>query len=214
MTAKLTEKPLRKPLPVPARHPALPPRAEPRFAAPPAARFVAAKAVGSFVPTLTRKAFEKFGFSTAALITDWARIAGAELAAYTFPDKLKWPRGGDGYGAGDDDESRRGATLYLRVDPARALDVEYRIRQITERINAYFGYRAIDVIRLVQAPLASGPPPIPAGRGRADDNRNGGSAGLSPSPQPEGREDDDALAAALARLERGVMAAKQKPVLR
>jgi hypothetical protein len=32
------------------------------------------KAVGSFLPGLTRKAFEKYGFSTASLVTDWATI--------------------------------------------------------------------------------------------------------------------------------------------
>ena len=32
-------------------------------------------------PELTHKAFEKFGFSAAALITDWPQIAGADLAA-------------------------------------------------------------------------------------------------------------------------------------
>ena len=32
-----------------------------------------AKTVGSFLPGLTRKAFEKYGFSAATLITDWAR---------------------------------------------------------------------------------------------------------------------------------------------
>ena len=49
--------------------------------------------------------------------------------------------------------ARPGATLILRVDPARALDVEYKARQIIERINAYFGYRAIAELRILQAPL-------------------------------------------------------------
>src|SRR4051794_32324247 len=50
------------------------------------------KTVGSFLPGLTRKAFEKYGFSAASLITDWATIAGRELASYTAPERLKWPR--------------------------------------------------------------------------------------------------------------------------
>src|SRR5215467_6870743 len=83
------------------------------------------KAVGSFLPALTRKAFEKYGFSTAALVTDWMAIAGRELAAYTAPERLTWPRGparpdaetGDGRG-------RQGARLVLRVDGGRSLDVQ------------------------------------------------------------------------------------------
>lgn len=199
MTPKRTENVRKTPLPHPARrYVALPPRTEARFAPPPAARFVSVKAVGSFVPSLTRKAFEKFGFSTTALITDWARIAGAELAAYTMPDKLRWPRGADA--AFEDDGERRGATLVLRVDPARALDVEYRTRQIMERINSYFGYRAIETIRLVQAPLL--PPPSWGGteEGRSPDARR---SGIPPSHEGA-KESGNELLAALARLEQGV----------
>jgi hypothetical protein len=160
-----------------------------RFAAPPTARFVPVKSVGTFVPTLTRKAFEKFGFSTATLITDWARIAGAELAQYTIPDKLKWPRGGEAIGDDGDDGSRRSATLILRVDPARALDVEYRARQIMDRINSYFGYRAVETIRLVQAPLDSKPLQM------SNSSRSAAASKAAGDP----------LGAALARLEQGVL---------
>ena len=58
-----------------------------------ASAYVAAKAVGSFVPKLTQKAFEKYGFSTATLLTDWAIIAGEDLSAATLPERVKWPRG-------------------------------------------------------------------------------------------------------------------------
>ena len=51
-------------------------------------------AVGSFVAGLAGKAFAKYGFATAGLITDWAAIAGQELALYTRPERLKWPPAG------------------------------------------------------------------------------------------------------------------------
>jgi hypothetical protein len=113
------------------------------------------KAVGSFVPGLTRQAFEKFGFSAATLLTDWATIVGADLAAYTAPERLKWPRaveiGEDP--AEESSKGRPGAMLILAVDPARALDVQYKVRQLVDRINAYFGYRAVADLRIVQTPL-------------------------------------------------------------
>jgi hypothetical protein len=54
---------------------------------------------------------------------------------------------------------RRGATLVVRVEGARALDLHYQSRQIVERVNAYFGYAAVSELRLLQAPLA---PALPA----------------------------------------------------
>ena len=116
------------------------------------------KAVGSFLPGLTRKAFEKFGFSAANLITDWAAIVGRDLAAVTAPERLKWPRQVE---RGEDDaapaaKGRPGATLVLRVDGAQALTVQYGARQIIERINAYFGYAAVAELRIIQAPVGAG----------------------------------------------------------
>ena len=116
---------------------------------------VGARAVGAFVPKVTQKAFEKYGFSAAALLTDWASIIGADAARYTEPERLRWPKAVDARGdveAGA--EGRPGATLVLRVEPARALDVQYKSRQLIERINAYFGYRAVAELRLVQGAVA------------------------------------------------------------
>ena len=120
----------------------------------PGRRGIQGRAVGAYVPKLTRKAFEKYGFSTATLLTDWAIIVGADIAGYTAPERLKWPRGVEGATMSARREAGRpGATLMLRVEPARALDVQYKARQLIERINAYFGYRAVAEMRLVQAPL-------------------------------------------------------------
>lgn len=115
------------------------------------------KTVGSFVPKLAQKAFEKYGFSTVALLTDWPAIVGQEMAKYTRPEKLKWPRLvsiGEDVEAGC--EGRPGATLILRVEPARALDVEYGAAPIVDRINSYFGYRAVADLRILQMPLDAG----------------------------------------------------------
>ena len=57
---------------------------------------------------------------------------------------------------------RSGAMLVLRVDGAKALDVQYRAQQIIERINAYFGYAAVAQLRVIQAPM----PVVPQGASR------------------------------------------------
>lgn len=175
-------------------------------AAPPAATqgrgrgFVSARAVGTYVPKLTHKAFEKYGFAAAALITDWALIVGKEVAAYTAPERLKWPRG---VGGGDEievgAEGRPGATLIVRVDPARALDVQYKGQQMIERINGHFGYRAVAELRILQAPLpervavaAPRTPPPPCAAPEL--------AGIT----------DERLRTALASLKSGLMARGQQ----
>ena len=111
------------------------------------------RAVGSFVPRVTKPAFEKYGFSAAALITDWAEIIGADLARSTAPERLKWPTLPRGDAGGGPEVGRPGATLLMRVDQGRALDIQYKSRQIIERINAYFGYRAVADLRIIQAPI-------------------------------------------------------------
>jgi hypothetical protein len=159
---------------------------------------VRARGVGEFIPALMRPAFEKYGFSSASILTDWAALAGPELAAYTAPERLKWPRkkpGEDGK-----DSPQGGATLILRVVGARALEVEHRRPQIIERLNASFGYRAVAEIRLVQAPIerretrkaAAPPPSIP-----------------SQLPVPEGIQ-EDRLRDAIARLASGIEARRKK----
>jgi hypothetical protein len=157
------------------------------------------KAVGSFLPGLTRHAFEKFGFSTASLVTDWPAIVGPELAAYTAPERLKWPRGErpeDGARAAE--KGRSGATLVLRVDGARALDVQYKARQVIERINAYFGYAAIAELRILQAPVEARLPPVRAAARAAVEALTHEVAHIA----------DPGLRGALARLGAGVRAGR------
>jgi hypothetical protein len=163
--------------------------------------YLSAKAVGSFVPRLTKKAFEKYGFSAAVLITDWSSIAGAELASYTVPERLKWPRTVEAYGDVEDGaQGRPGATLMLRVDPVRALDVEYKSAQIIDRINAYFGYRAVCEMRVLQGAV----PAVAKGAGCRQAEALLPAAPAATSPL-QGIA-DQALGIALSRMQAGVQA--------
>jgi len=175
------------------------------FRAPPAtpsARprgFISARAVGTYVPKLTHKAFEKYGFAAAALITDWATIVGKDVAAFTEPERLKWPRG---VGIRDDveegTEGRPGATLIVRVEPAMALDVQYKGQQLIERINGHFGYRAVAELRILQAPLPERAAPAPV------------RATPPPCASPElAGIADERLRTALASLKSGLMSRSQ-----
>lgn len=165
---------------------------------------VLAKTVGSFVPRLTRPAFERYGFSAAALITDWDTIVGADVARYTRPDRLKWPRRVEwtGEDVADAEKGRPGATLMLAVAQGRALDVEYKAAQLVERINAYFGYRAVAGIKILQVAAI--------GRGAAQIS-TAGAGGPRPVARPDAakapelaRVEDPGLRAALERMAQGI----------
>lgn len=157
----------------------------------------AAKSLGSFVPKLAGKAFEKYGFSIVMLLTEWRAIVGHELAEYSIPERLKWPRKVDAYTdtpAGE--KGRPGATLVLRVDGPRAIDLQFQSGQIIERINAYFGYQAVTGLRFMQAPVEVRDRHAPALQARMPN------VAATPAKSETGTDDD--LAAALSRLENSV----------
>jgi hypothetical protein len=121
-----------------------------------------ARPVGAFIGRLLDPVARARGFATTTLLSEWPAIAGAELAQFTAPDRLVWPRrqheGKDAAPKGWRDE---GAILVLRVDGPRAIEVQHRSDKILERVNTYFGYRAITEMRILQAPVARLEPPSP-----------------------------------------------------
>ncbi|MEL6291729.1 MAG: DciA family protein [Pseudomonadota bacterium] len=130
-------------------------RSERSVGGPAGRKWVSAKPVGGFVPKLTKRAFEKYGFATAALATDWSAIVGEALARKCQPERLNWPRP-NAQTAGAID-NRPGATLVLAVPQAFALEVQYQTTDIIGQVNTYLGYRAVAAVRLLQRPDGFGP---------------------------------------------------------
>ena len=112
-----------------------------------------AKTVGHYLSGVTRPVFEKFGFQRAALLTDWDSIVGAPLCHFSAPEQIKWQAQRNETVAIEQAGQQEGATLVIRVDGPAALEVQHQAPQIIERINSYFGFRAIAEIRILQAPL-------------------------------------------------------------
>lgn len=93
------------------------------------------------------------GASLVRLKADWPAVVGPELARTTRPDALLAGRG-----------ARAGKALRLKVSGAAALEVQHRSSQIVERVNAYFGHRVIDDVRIVQGVISAAPPARPTPR--------------------------------------------------
>ena len=127
-----------------------------------------ARPIGAYAARALDPPVRARGFATTALLGEWPAIVGAELAEFTMPDRLVWPRRHQ-----DSEEPApkkgwraEGAILVLRVEGPRAIEVQHRSGAILERVNTYFGYRAVAEMRILQAPVtrkpsrASSPPAL------------------------------------------------------
>ncbi len=99
--------------------------------------------VGALMHGLTKRALGKHGFSSAALIEEWANVIGPELAATCQPVKLGFPP-----------RQRDGGTLHIRADSGTALELQHLEPQIIQRVNAFLGYAAVVRLTYIQAPLS------------------------------------------------------------
>jgi len=117
------------------------------------------KPLNRYFGAIARPSLERYGFAYAELLRNWAAIA-PDAARFARPESLHFPRrAGKGKGMG--------AHLRLRVQPGRALEMQHMQGEIIERINAYFGYGAVEKLTFLQAPLEDAerphepPPPAP-----------------------------------------------------
>ena len=115
-----------------------------------------ARAIGAYVARMLDPIARARGFATTALLTEWPTIVGEELARFTMPEKVVWPRRSEDREASSGQSAWRedGAILVLKVDGPRAIELQHCAEQILERVNIYFGYRAIAQLRFLQAPVA------------------------------------------------------------
>lgn len=105
------------------------------------------RSIGGLAQRLTSGLAKGGAATIVRLRADWPAVVGADLARVTRPDAVLAGRG-----------ARAGKALRLRVSGAAALEVQHRSGQIVERVNAYFGHRMIDDLRLVQGTIVAAPP--------------------------------------------------------
>lgn len=85
-----------------------------------------------------RSAGESRGFAEARLLTQWAEIAGPDMASICQPVKVSHTRGA------------LGATLVVLTTGAQAPMLQAQLPKLRERVNACYGYAAIGHIRITQ----------------------------------------------------------------
>jgi hypothetical protein len=147
-------------------------------------------AIGRFIAPVAGKTLSRGGAAMASLLGQWAAIAGPALAAHTMPAKLT-KTAPEPASSGQKGPS----VLLLKVHPAKALEVQYALPQLIERINQTLGYKAVAGVRLVQMPILPGAKKRPTA--------------ITQPPQAAAKDKADRLGSALARMAAGVRARGQ-----
>lgn len=147
-----------------------------------------ARTVGDLAGKLLNPLIEQRAGMTLDIHARWPEIAGTGLAHCSRPEKLEWAN------KARNSSSAEPATLVVACQGARALFLQHEGDAIIRRANAYFGYRAIARLRIVQKPVELA----------AVSQRR------PPTPRPAGIDhllegiDNEELRAALQRLGDGV----------
>lgn len=148
------------------------------------------RAIAASLSAATKSIFEKRGFANGAILNDWATIAGEHLARHTQPDKITYPK-----------SQSAGGTLYLTIENGSiALELQHLEPLLIERVNGFFGYKAVARLKITQGPL-------PVNKEKAAwqprDLRKGEETDLAESLM---EVEDDELRRALENLGRAVLA--------
>ena len=101
------------------------------------------RAIAQSLSAVTKDVFAKRGFADGAILKDWPVIAGEHLARHSQPEKIVHPKGAGAGGA-----------LHLTIDSGSlAVELQHLEPLLIERINGYFGFKAIGRLKVTQGPL-------------------------------------------------------------
>ena len=90
----------------------------------------------STIPVGLKKIFKKKGYNFSNIVDNWTKMVGEEISSSTYPDTIKTGKGVDN------------GTLILNVVHGKELDIEYKKKDIIDKINSFFGYTFISKIKL------------------------------------------------------------------
>jgi len=108
--------------------------------------------IAELMPEISRTAFRKFGFIQSSVVTRWPEIVGERHARVCAPESIRFPPG-----------EKHDGILQLVVVPAHAPIISHVIPEIIERVNRFFGYKAVAKVKLRQGAVK--PPPSTEPRG-------------------------------------------------
>lgn len=88
------------------------------------------------------KVLRRHGFAQDKLITQWSQLVGPQFSDVSLPVKLSFPP-----------NQKRGGTLTVRIEGVLATHFIHVQDVVLDRINSFFGYKAVERLRLIQGDI-------------------------------------------------------------
>ena len=104
------------------------------------------KKIGDTLSKINKNYSSKFGKIEFIILSKWTQIVGSFFADHSEPDKIS--RITEEFNEFDEPIYKN--FLHVRVSPAAAVEFQHYKDTIIEKINSYFGYKAIADLRLQQ----------------------------------------------------------------
>ena len=104
------------------------------------------KTIGDSLKKINRDISNKYGKIEYLIIAKWPKIVGQFFANHSEPNKISRIPDGEN----DTGDVIYSNYLHINVSPVAAVEFQHFKDKIIDKINSYFGYKAISNIRLKQ----------------------------------------------------------------
>ena len=90
----------------------------------------------SSIPKTLKKYLRKSGYNYSNIVDNWANIVPKNISDFCYPSSVKM------------NKEMKDGTLELNVIHGKELEIEYKKKEIIDKINNFFGYNSINKIKL------------------------------------------------------------------
>jgi hypothetical protein len=94
----------------------------------------------SSIPKTLKKHLKKSGYNYSSIVDNWTKMVSKQISDACYPITVKMGK------------EMRDGTLVLNVLHGKELEIEYKKREIIDKINSFFGYSCINkiILKIVQ----------------------------------------------------------------